>query len=137
MGRDNLHHAQEGESKASYQSQAEGGADLAEGADRSDQGQAGDSAMDIAGLSLPHPASMDGLHGHNQSHPFNSAGQLASFTLRSGMLAKTPCRHSCPCTALLSYELAASEEGIADACSLPGPLKCHKARAVQIPWGLS
>lgn len=59
--------------------QAEGGLDLAEGADRSDQGQAGDSPMDIAGLSLPHTASMDGLHGHHQSHPFNSAGQPASW----------------------------------------------------------
>ncbi len=58
--------------------QAEGGLDLAEGADRSDHGQAGDSPMDIAGLSLPHTASMDGLHGHNQSHPFNSAGQPPS-----------------------------------------------------------
>ena len=90
MGRDDLHHAQEGESKASYQSQAEGGADLAEGADRSDQGQAGDSAMDIAGLSLPHPASMDGLHGHNQSHPFNSAGQLAPSHCDLACLPKPP-----------------------------------------------
>lgn len=30
--------------------------------------------MDIAGLSLPNTASMENLHGHNQSHPFNSAG---------------------------------------------------------------
>ena len=30
--------------------------------------------MDIAGLLLPNTASMENLHGHNQSHPFNSAG---------------------------------------------------------------
>ncbi|CAL5228504.1 g11653 [Coccomyxa viridis] len=58
---------------------AEGGLDLAEGADRSDHGQAGDSPMDIAGLSLPHTASVDGLH--NQSHPFNSADSLGAVMM--------------------------------------------------------
>ena len=68
--------------------QAEGGLDLAEGADRSDHGQAGDSPMDIAGLSLPHTASVDGLH--NQSHPFNSAGQPASSAHHCGALSCVP-----------------------------------------------
>lgn len=61
--------------------QAEGGLDLAEGADRSDKGQPEDGHMGIAGLSLPSTASMDGLHGHHQSHPFNSAGVVPASSL--------------------------------------------------------
>lgn len=74
LGRSCAQGAEAGVNGVFWSLQAERGLDLAEGADRSDKGAPGDSPMDIAGLSLPNTASMDNLHGHNQSHPFNSAG---------------------------------------------------------------
>ena len=74
LGSSHAQGAEAGVSGVFWILQAEDGLDLAEGADRSDKGAPGDSPMDIAGLSLPNTASVENLHGHNHSHPFNSAG---------------------------------------------------------------